>query len=79
LSSGHHLWVTSSFAMEERGVTKHSLEVLAFRSVKRARDIFLTEPGAPPAPIEVSVKHLGPIHFVAWHTHTHTDFISHTH
>lgn len=39
--------------MGDHGVTKHSLEVLTFRSVKRARDIFLTEPGAPPAPIEV--------------------------
>lgn len=66
--------------MEERGVTKHSLEVLAFRSVKRARDIFLAEPGAPPAPIEVSVKHcsiMGPMH--GTHTHTHTPLhFSHT-
>jgi hypothetical protein len=59
-------------------VTKHSLEVLAFRSVKRARDIFLTEPGAPPAPIEVSVKHLKPIHFVAGtHTPHDTSFLTH--
>lgn len=43
--------------MSADGVPRHSVEVLTFRSVKRARDIFLTPTGPAVDPHEVSFGH----------------------